>query len=243
MVLTYLFNPFQRRLVFLRSTGMKMELYKLKNCLNSSCSQCWDLIQLSYTNTRHFSIIQSLLGIEWDEIQFSFMLHMANFWDKSGLEVENDTNTKNSRAISHFSSSSTFYILVDSALHVCAEDVCRKHPFVGSTAIAMIRVDVNILYPLLFAAVCKRNQKWNDQSLCESQQSDSIIIRSCSHWIFIETLSVSLCSDDRLSLAEFTLICRALFRNNKGHIYLIPQSQLEEMFAVFDKNQDGEFMF
>lgn len=47
-------------------------------------------------------------------------------------------------------------------------------------------------------------------------------------------------SDDRLSLAEFTLICRALFRNNKGHIYLIPPSHMEEMFAVFDKNQDGK---
>lgn len=47
-------------------------------------------------------------------------------------------------------------------------------------------------------------------------------------------------SDDRLSLAEFTLICRALFRNNKGHIYIIQPNHVEEMFAVFDKNQDGE---
>lgn len=52
--------------------------------------------------------------------------------------------------------------------------------------------------------------------------------------------SSSILSDDRLSLAEFTLICRALFRNNKGHIYLIPPNHLEEMFAVFDKNQDGK---
>jgi hypothetical protein len=57
----------------------------------------------------------------------------------------------------------------------------------------------------------------------------------------INQISLSLSSDDRLSLAEFTLICRALFRNNKGHIYLIPPSHLEEMFAVFDKNQDGEY--
>ncbi len=47
--------------------------------------------------------------------------------------------------------------------------------------------------------------------------------------------------DDRLSLAEFTLICRALFRNDKGHIYIMPADSLEQIFAVFDKNQDGEF--
>lgn len=50
----------------------------------------------------------------------------------------------------------------------------------------------------------------------------------------------STCRDDRLSLAEFTLICRALFRNDKGHIYIVPAEQLEQIFAVFDKNQDGE---
>lgn len=55
-------------------------------------------------------------------------------------------------------------------------------------------------------------------------------------------------SDDLLSLAEFTLICRALFRNDKGHIYVVPDDQLDRMFAVFDKNQDGfidrdEFQF
>ncbi|XP_035899450.1 uncharacterized protein LOC118506435 isoform X3 [Anopheles stephensi] len=54
--------------------------------------------------------------------------------------------------------------------------------------------------------------------------------------------------DDRLSLNEFTLICRALFRNDKGHIYVVPSDRLEQMFAVFDKNEDGyidreEFQF
>lgn len=55
-------------------------------------------------------------------------------------------------------------------------------------------------------------------------------------------------SDDLLSLSEFTLICRALFRNDKGHIYVVPDNQLKQMFAIFDKNQDGfidrdEFQF
>lgn len=60
----------------------------------------------------------------------------------------------------------------------------------------------------------------------------------------IKAFSLSLFhshSDDRLSLAEFTLICRALFRNDKGHIYIVPPDHLEQMFAVFDKNQDGEW--
>lgn len=55
-------------------------------------------------------------------------------------------------------------------------------------------------------------------------------------------------SDDKLSLTEFSLICRALFRNDKGHIYVVAPDRLEQMFAVFDKNQDGyidrdEFQF
>lgn len=54
--------------------------------------------------------------------------------------------------------------------------------------------------------------------------------------------------DDLLSLNEFTLICRALFRNDKGHIYVVPAAKVQQMFAVFDKNADGfidrnEFQF
>lgn len=45
--------------------------------------------------------------------------------------------------------------------------------------------------------------------------------------------------DDRLNLAEFTLICRALFRNDKGHIYEVPPERLDQIFEVFDKNHDG----
>lgn len=48
-----------------------------------------------------------------------------------------------------------------------------------------------------------------------------------------------LSSDDRLSVDEFSLICRALFRNDQGHIYVAEQRQIHEMFAVFDKNVDG----
>uniref|UniRef100_A0A1A9VDG0 EF-hand domain-containing protein n=1 Tax=Glossina austeni TaxID=7395 RepID=A0A1A9VDG0_GLOAU len=45
--------------------------------------------------------------------------------------------------------------------------------------------------------------------------------------------------DGRLNLAEFTLICRALFRNDRGHIYDVPAERLEQIFSVFDTNDDG----
>lgn len=42
-----------------------------------------------------------------------------------------------------------------------------------------------------------------------------------------------------MSLDEFSLICRALFRNDKGKIYDIPKDRLHFMFEVFDDNKDG----
>lgn len=53
------------------------------------------------------------------------------------------------------------------------------------------------------------------------------------------SLALIVNSDDRLNLDEFTLICRALFRNDKGHIYDVPHERLEQIFAVFDVNGDG----
>lgn len=50
---------------------------------------------------------------------------------------------------------------------------------------------------------------------------------------------ISICSDDLLSLTEFTLICRALFRNDKGQVYVLPDDKLCEIFKIFDKNIDG----
>lgn len=61
------------------------------------------------------------------------------------------------------------------------------------------------------------------------------------HFFIVFIFMLNTHSDDRLSLAEFTLICRALFRNDKGHIYIVKSDHLEQMFAVFDKNQDGKF--
>lgn len=58
-------------------------------------------------------------------------------------------------------------------------------------------------------------------------------------WFRIADIVLIHFRDDLLSLAEFTLICRALFRNDKGHIYVVADDQLQQMFAVFDKNDDG----
>lgn len=44
--------------------------------------------------------------------------------------------------------------------------------------------------------------------------------------------------DGFLSLAEFELICRALFRNDRGKVYELEEQQLKEIFAVFDINGD-----
>lgn len=45
--------------------------------------------------------------------------------------------------------------------------------------------------------------------------------------------------DGYLNLSEFNAICKALFRNDKGKIYSLKDSELEETFAVFDLNQVG----
>ncbi|XP_012266788.2 nicotinamidase [Athalia rosae] len=45
--------------------------------------------------------------------------------------------------------------------------------------------------------------------------------------------------DGFLSLSEFELICRALFRNDRGKIYGLEEDQLKEIYAVFDTNGDG----
>ncbi|CAB3224777.1 unnamed protein product [Arctia plantaginis] len=45
--------------------------------------------------------------------------------------------------------------------------------------------------------------------------------------------------DGKLNLDEFRLICKALFRNDKGHIYTLPEEKARHVFQVFDKNGDG----
>lgn len=45
--------------------------------------------------------------------------------------------------------------------------------------------------------------------------------------------------DGLLSIHEFELICRALFRNPSGKIYEVPQDRLKQIFDIFDVNSDG----
>lgn len=46
-------------------------------------------------------------------------------------------------------------------------------------------------------------------------------------------------SDGKLNFEEFRLICKALFRNDKGHVYPMPEEKAQHIFQVFDKNEDG----
>ncbi|XP_022914874.1 nicotinamidase isoform X2 [Onthophagus taurus] len=55
-------------------------------------------------------------------------------------------------------------------------------------------------------------------------------------------------SDGKLDLDEFRLICKALFRNDKGKIYSLEENKLKEIFDIFDQDADGfidreEFIF
>ncbi|XP_034948815.1 uncharacterized protein Naam [Chelonus insularis] len=46
-------------------------------------------------------------------------------------------------------------------------------------------------------------------------------------------------ADGFLSIDEFELICRALFRNDRGKVYNIEENQLKEIFDIFDTKNDG----
>ncbi|KAJ8679746.1 hypothetical protein QAD02_015533 [Eretmocerus hayati] len=45
--------------------------------------------------------------------------------------------------------------------------------------------------------------------------------------------------DGFLSLAEFELICKALFRNERGKVYAFEDGRLADIFRVFDRDRDG----
>lgn len=45
--------------------------------------------------------------------------------------------------------------------------------------------------------------------------------------------------DGLLSITEFELICRALFRNDRGKIYGLEENQLQKVFSIFDLKGDG----
>lgn len=45
--------------------------------------------------------------------------------------------------------------------------------------------------------------------------------------------------DGKLDIDEFRLICRALFRNDKGKIYTLEENKVRDIFGVFDQNSDG----
>lgn len=46
--------------------------------------------------------------------------------------------------------------------------------------------------------------------------------------------------DGHLCLSEFELICRALFRNDRGKVYTLEENQLSEIYSIFDWKGDGQ---
>ncbi|XP_032799639.1 uncharacterized protein LOC116936568 [Daphnia magna] len=46
-------------------------------------------------------------------------------------------------------------------------------------------------------------------------------------------------NDGLMTLSDFAALCRTLFRNEQGKAYAIEDCRLQEMFDVFDRNQDG----
>lgn len=42
-----------------------------------------------------------------------------------------------------------------------------------------------------------------------------------------------------MDLDEFRLICKALFRNDRGKIYGLEEGRLKQVFETFDENEDG----
>jgi len=49
--------------------------------------------------------------------------------------------------------------------------------------------------------------------------------------------------DGLMTPADFAMLCRTLFRNPHGKAYSIEKAVLEDMFNVFDANQDGYIDF
>lgn len=50
-------------------------------------------------------------------------------------------------------------------------------------------------------------------------------------------------SDGLMTLVDFAALCRTLFRNERGKAYAVEDQRLQEMFDVFDRNQDGYIDF
>lgn len=40
-----------------------------------------------------------------------------------------------------------------------------------------------------------------------------------------------------MTVADFGALCRTLFRNEQGKAYVIDDTQVQEMFDVFDRNK------
>ncbi|CAH1114459.1 unnamed protein product [Psylliodes chrysocephalus] len=59
------------------------------------------------------------------------------------------------------------------------------------------------------------------------------------HYIIHQESFCGKCPNDgNLDLEEFRFLCQALFRNNKGETYEVKDSELRDIFQIFDTNND-----
>lgn len=65
------------------------------------------------------------------------------------------------------------------------------------------------------------------------------LIKLTKKYTHIVAVCWFISSDNRLDLDEFRLICKALFRNDRGKIYGLEERRLKEVFETFDVNDDG----
>ncbi|XKL62835.1 hypothetical protein PGB90_002668 [Kerria lacca] len=75
----------------------------------------------------------------------------------------------------------------------------------------------------------------------------------CERYTFNDSMNACFTAFDKdrdgfLNFEEFSCVCKALFRNDDGIIYRMEDSEMKDIFEIFDLNQDGyidlnEFLF
>ncbi|KAK9723247.1 EF-hand domain pair [Popillia japonica] len=89
---------------------------------------------------------------------------------------------------------------------------------------------------------------WIFGTMTTFENIDSELVFNCEDSMDACFTAFDKNGDGKLDLDEFRLICRALFRNDKGKIYTLEEEKLKDVFEVFDQNGDefidkDEFVF
>ncbi|XP_046818346.1 uncharacterized protein LOC124423974 isoform X1 [Vespa crabro] len=89
---------------------------------------------------------------------------------------------------------------------------------------------------VLILAQC--NMKLSDTSITYAYEES---MKYKQKWTNMDACFTAFDKDEDgfLSVSEFKLICSALFRNNLGKVYTLEEDQLQEIYSIFDLNNDG----